>query len=69
MEDDSSVFEILTGKPIGKRSLGRPSARYDDIIRKDLKDIGINTKNLVDLAEDRDYWRVLVNVGLNLWIP
>ena len=35
----------------------------------DLKEIGINTRNWVDSAKDRDYWRVLVNVALNLWLP
>ena len=35
----------------------------------DLKGIGINTRNWVDLTQDRDYWRALVNVALNLWLP
>ena len=34
----------------------------------DLKEIGINTRDWVDLAQDRDYWRALVNVALNLWV-
>ena len=35
----------------------------------DLKEIGANTRNWVDLAEDRGYWRALLNASLNLWIP
>ena len=58
-------FKILTGTPTGKRSLGRPRRRWEDM---DLKEIGINTRNWVDLAQDRDYWRALVNARLNLWI-
>ena len=45
MEEDRSAFKILTGKPTGKRPLGRPRRRWEDNIRMDLKDIGINTGN------------------------
>ena len=54
---------MLTGTPIGKRPLGRPSRRWEDNIRMDLKEIGINTRNWVHLAQDRDYRRVLVNAA------
>ena len=53
----------------GKRPLGRPKRRWEDSIRMDLKEIGINTRNWVDSAEDRDYWKALVNSVLNLLIP
>ena len=43
--------------------------RLEDNIRMDIKEICINTRNLVEWAQDRDYWRVLVNVALNLWVP
>ena len=56
-------FKILTGKPTGKRLLGRPRSRWEDNIRKDLKEIGINTRNRVDSAQDRDYKRAFVNVA------
>ena len=46
-----------------------PRHRWDDNIRMDLEEIGINAGNWVDLAQDRDYWRTLVNVALNLWVP
>ena len=57
------------GKPTGKRLLGRLRHRGKDNIRMDLKEIGINTRNWVDLAQDRDYWRAFVNVALNLRVP
>ena len=69
MEEGRTAFEILTGKPIEKRPLGRPRLRLEDNIRMDLKEICINTKNWVNSAQDRDYWRVLVNAPLNLRAP
>ena len=45
MEEGGSAFKILTGKPIGKRPLGRPRRRWEDNIRIDLKEIVINTRN------------------------
>ena len=69
MEEDRSAFEILTGKPTGKRPLGRPRRRWEDNIRMDLEKIGINAGNWVDSAQDRNYWRALVNATLNLQVP
>ena len=54
MEECRSVFKILTGTPTGKRPLGRPRRRWKDNIRMHLKEIGINTRDYVDLAKDRD---------------
>ena len=59
----------LTGKPTGKRPFGRLRRRWEDNIRMDLKEIGINANSWADSAQDRDYWRVLVNVGWNLRVP
>ena len=61
-------FQILTGKPTGKRPLGKPRRRWEDNIRNYLKEIGINTGNWVDSAQDIYYWRVFVNAALNLRI-
>ena len=58
----------LTGKPTRKRPLGRPRRRWEDNIRMDLEEIGINAGNWVDSAHDRSYWRALVNAALNLRI-
>ena len=49
-----------------QRPLGRPRHRWEDNIRMDLEEIGINAGNCIDLARDRDYWRALVNAALNL---
>jgi hypothetical protein len=62
-------LKILTGTPTGKRPLGRPRDRWEYNIRMDLKEIGLNTSNWVDSAQDSDYWRVLVNAALNLRVP
>ena len=48
MEEGRSAFKILTGKPTGKRPLGRPRCRWEDNIRMDLKEIGISARNWVD---------------------
>ena len=48
MQEGRSTFKILTGKPTGKRPLGRPRSRWEDKIRLDLKEIDINTRNRVD---------------------
>ena len=69
MEEGMSAFKILTGKPTGKRPLEVPRRRWEDNIRMDLEVIGINLGNWVDSAQDRDYWRALVNAALNLWVP
>ena len=66
MEEGRSAFKILTGTPTGKRHLERPRRRWDDNIRMDLEEIGINAGNWVDSAQDRDYWSALVNEILNL---
>ena len=64
MVECRSAFKILTGKPIGKRYLGRPRRRWDDI-RMDIKEIGINTRHWVDSTRDGDYWRPFVNAAFN----
>ena len=64
-----SSFKILTGKPTGKRPLRRPRCRWEDNIRIDLEEIRIDACNWVDIAQNRDYWRDLVNAALNLRVP
>ena len=66
MEEARSAFKILTGTPTAKRPLGRPRRRWEDNVRMDRKELGINMRNWVDSAQDRDFWRALVNVALNL---
>ena len=69
MENGRRAFKILTCKPTGKRFLGRPRCRWEDNIRMDLEEIGINVGNCVDSTQDRDCWRALVNAALNLRVP
>jgi hypothetical protein len=69
MEESRSSLKLLTGKPTGKRPLGRPRRRCECNIRIYLEEIGINAGNWVDSAQDRDYWRALVNAALNLRVP
>ena len=65
MEEGRSAFKILTGKPTGKKPFGGPRRRWESHIRKSVKEICINTRNWVDSAQDRDYWRLLANAALN----
>ena len=55
MEEDWSALKNLTGTTTGKSPLGKSRHRWEDNIRMDLKEIGIDTRNLVDSAQDRDY--------------
>jgi hypothetical protein len=64
-----NAYRILVGKPAGKRPLGRPRHRWEDNIRMDLREIGWGGMDLIDLAQDRDQWRALVNTVVNLWVP
>ena len=69
MEEGRSAFKILTGKLTGMRPLGRPRCRWEDNIRMELEEIGINAGNWVVSAQDRNYWKALVNAALNLRVP
>ena len=66
MEEGRSAFKILTGKPTGKIPLERPRRRWEDNIRIDFEEIGINVGKWVDSSQDRNYRRALVNAALNL---
>ena len=55
MEEGRGAFKILTAKPTAKRPLWRPRSRWEDSIRIDLEEIGINAGNWVDSTQDRDY--------------
>ena len=60
--------EGRSAKPTGKIPLERHRRRWENNIRMDLKEIAINTRNSIDLAQDRAYWRTLVNAALNLQV-
>jgi hypothetical protein len=64
-----NAYRILVGKPEGKRPLGRPRCRWVDSVTKDLREIGWDGVDWMDIAHDRDQWRALVNTVLNLRVP
>jgi len=64
-----SVFRVLKWKPEGKRPLGRPRRRWEDNIKMDLQEVGCGGMNWIELAQDRDRSRALVNAVMNLWVP
>jgi hypothetical protein len=57
------------GKPERKRPLGKPRCRWEDNIRMDLREMGWGGMDWIDLAQDRDQWRALVNTVMNLRVP
>ena len=69
MEEVRSAFKTVTGTPKGNRRPVRPRRRQEENIRMDLKEIVINTRNWIDLTEDRDCWSALLNVASNLHDP
>ena len=69
MGDGRDVQRVLVGKPEGKRPLGRPRRRWEDNIKMDLQEVGGICGDWVELAQDRDRWRALVNRVRNLRVP
>ena len=57
------------GKPKGKRPLGRPRRRLEDNIKMDLLEVGCGSIDWIELAQERDKWRALVNEVMNLQVP
>jgi hypothetical protein len=57
------------GRPEGRRPLGRPRRRWEDNIKMDIREVGWEDMNWIDLAQDRDWWRALVNAVMNLRVP
>jgi hypothetical protein len=66
---ETNAYRILVGKSEGKRPLGRPRRRWVDSIMMDLKEIGWDGMDWIELAQDRDQWRVLVNTVMNFRVP
>jgi hypothetical protein len=66
MGEERNVYKVLMGKPEGKRPLGRPRRRWED--EMDLREIGWGSVDWIQLAQDRDRWRVLVNTVMNLQV-
>jgi hypothetical protein len=69
MEEGRGVYVVLVGRPKGKRPLGRPWCRWEDNINLNLREIGIDGVNWIQLAQDMVHWQASVSIVMNLWVP
>ena len=69
MGEGRGVHRVLVGKPEGKRPLGRPRHRWEGNIKMDLQEVGGGFGDWMELAQDRDRWRALVNTVMNFRVP
>jgi hypothetical protein len=69
MGEVRGAYNILVGRPEGRRPLERPRHRWEDNIKMYLRDIGFGDVDWIHLARDRDTWRALVNMVMNLRVP
>jgi len=69
MGERKGVYRVLVGKPEGKKPLGRPRRGWEDNIKVDLQEVGCVGMDWMELAQDRDRWRALANVVMNLRLP
>jgi hypothetical protein len=69
MGESRGVCRILVGNREGKRPLGRPRHRWEDNIKMDLKEVESEGMDWIELAQDKDRWRTLVNAVMNLPFP
>jgi hypothetical protein len=69
MGENRGICRVLMGRPERKRPLGRPRRRWEDNIKMDLQKVGCDGMDWIDLAQDRDGWRALVNGVMNLRVP
>jgi hypothetical protein len=69
MGEKRNAYRILVGKPEGKKLLGNPRRRWVYSIKMDLREIGWDSMEWIDLAQDGYQWRALVNMIMNLRVP
>ena len=65
----SGVYRVLVGKPERKRPLGKPRRRWEDNIKMDIQEVEGENMDWIELVQDRDRWRALVNAVINLRVP
>jgi hypothetical protein len=63
-----NAYMILVGKPEGKRASGRSRHWWEDNMKMDVREIGWGGMDWIDLAQDRDLWRALVNTAMNFHV-
>jgi hypothetical protein len=68
-KEGRGVYRIFIGRLESKRSLGRPRRRWEDDIKMDLRETGIDVANWIQLSQDRVQWRACVNTIMNLRVP
>ncbi|KAJ4448523.1 hypothetical protein ANN_10541 [Periplaneta americana] len=66
MGESRNAYRMLVGRPEGKRPLGRPRRRWEDNIKMDLREVGYDGRDWINLAQDRDQWRAYVRAAMNL---
>jgi hypothetical protein len=69
MGERRGAYSALVVKPEGRRPLGRPRRRWEDNIKMDLREVGWGSMDWINLPQDRDRWRALVNAVMNLRVP
>jgi len=69
MGERGGVYRVLVRKPEGKRPLGRPRHRWEDNIKRDFQKVLCGGMDWIELAQDKDRWRLLVNAVMNLRVP
>ncbi|KAJ4438972.1 hypothetical protein ANN_14926 [Periplaneta americana] len=69
MGESRNAYRVLVGRPEGKRPLKRPRRRWEDNIKMDLREVGYDDRQWINLAQDRDQWRAYVRAAMNLRVP
>ncbi|KAJ4441021.1 hypothetical protein ANN_10870 [Periplaneta americana] len=66
MGESRNAYRVLVGRPAGKRPLERPRRRWEDNIKMELREVGYDGRDWINLAQDRDQWRAYVRAAMNL---